>query len=361
MTTPRMLAMATFALTGALASADGPIGAPCFANESAIELFTNVDLAGKVSVVTGADTGIGLEVARALAARGATVVMPARNPSKMRLAAAGIKRTVPRAHLVLPESSLDLASFATVRALAEELQRFPAIDILVNNAGTDSNPHQLMTEDGLELTFQVDYPSHWLLTHLLLPQLRLAKGRVVNVASKAYALACELSMRWNCMALNRLPPPVISSTKAVPVLGSTRSNYGIAKQLMLRWTEELARRESVAGTGVTAFSLHPGFVNTSMAAAVTPFWHWFACKSDGREGAPCPTTPAQGALTPTFLALAPGIEGSSGSYYEWCAKTKPMVGPASQAFQDALWNLTLKWVSNVSAPLGVAGVDAVIV
>jgi len=348
---PRLLAIVTFAPTLSLSSADGPIGAPCFANETAMQLFTDIDLSGKVSVVTGSDRGIGIEVARALAARRSTVVMPGRNLAKMRSAAADIKRTVPYADLVVPDFVFDLSSFAKVRGLVKELERFPAIHILVNNAGTDSNPHAVLTEDGLEMVFQIDYPSQWLFTHLLLPQLRAGKGRIMNVGSKAYSLACEQSERANCMNLDRLPPPVIANATPVPIFGFPRSNYGIAKRLMLRWTEELAKRETAAGTGVTAFYLHPGFVNTSSFFNKKGFMFWLGCKSDGRKGAPCPTTPAQGALTPTFLALAPGIEENSGSYFEWCAKAKVMIAPASQSYQEGLWNLTLNWVGNFSAPL----------
>merc|ERR1712190_29780 len=89
-----------------------------------------------------------------------------------------------------------------------------------------------------------------------------------------------------------------------------------------------------------------------MAANVPRVFNWFACMSDGRKGAPCPTTPAQGALTPAFLALAPGIQHHSGDYYEWCAPTKlPPAGGSSQDFKDGLWNLTARWVENFSMPL----------
>lgn len=329
----------------------GPIGAPCHANESAIDLFSDIDMSGKIAIVTGSDTGIGLETARALAARHATVVLAGRNMTKMEAAEAEIKRSVPHAKLLVPQQTLDLSSFAMVQALAHSLKQFPAIHVLVNNAGVASTSHPVLTNDGFDLVFEVDYLAPWLLTHLLLPQLRAGKGRIVNVASKAAALACLMSEHWNCMDLERLPPAPTSGT--VPLMGLPRSNYGIAKLLMIRWTEDLARREAASGTGVTAFSLHPGFVKTDMASNASSFFSWLACQSDGRQGAPCPTTPAIGALTPTFLALAPGIEKTSGGYYEWCAPAKlpnPGAAGASDAYKEELWKRTKTWIANFTEP-----------
>lgn len=205
------------------------------------------------------------------------------------------------------------------------------------------------------MVFEIDYMNTWLLTELLLPQLRAAKGRVVQVVSKAAALACEMGAHLSCMDLKNLPPPPISGT--VPVLGLPKSNYGIAKLATIRSTEDLARREAAAGTGVTAFTTHPGFVATGIPASKT--WSYLACQADGREGAPCPTTPPMGALTPVFLALAPVASLSSGSFYEWCYKsTLPgpgfMVPGASQEYQEGLRNLTAKWLANYTKPISVA-------
>jgi len=297
------LAMATF-----LATARAQIGEPCFANETAMELFNNVDLTGKVAIVTGCDKGIGLEVIKALAARKATVIPAVRKLEELDATVALIKKEVPNAIVQLPTAPLDLSSFAVVRAFAEHLQHLPAIDILVNNAGMDNNPHQLMTKDGFEMVFQIDFASNFLLTNLMLPQLRKAKGRIVNLVSKAYRLACVMSKRFKCMNIDRLPPPVITGSQKVPVMGIPVSNYGIARLAMIRFAEELQARENAAGTGLTIYSVNPGFVNTSMAKGsnLSPMFSWLGCKTEGRPGVKCPVLPQQGALTPTFLALAPG-------------------------------------------------------
>jgi NAD(P)-dependent dehydrogenase (short-subunit alcohol dehydrogenase family) len=276
-----------------------------------------------------------------------------------------IKAAVPTAKVVIPDALLDLSSFADVRNYAQSLQKLPSVDVLVNDAGMANNPHQLKTKDGFEMAFQIDYPSQWLLTYLLLPRLRKAKGRIVNLSSKAYRMACPMAKRFQCMQLENLPPPVITGSQKVPVLGIPVSNYGIARLLMIRWTEDLAHRE--AENGVIATTVNPGFVNTSMADShnLSPVFRKLACATDGRPGAPCPTLPAQGALTPTFLALAPTEKIDNGKYYEWC-ETAPvnqcldvLDGPwiptqcagEDQKYKDGLWDLTAKWVENFTAPL----------
>merc|ERR1719504_161768 len=112
-------------------------------------------------------------------------------------------------------------------------------------------------------------------------------------------MACPMAQRWQCMELDRLPPPVIEGHDKVPVIGIPVSNYGISRLLMIRWTEDLARREKEAGTGVTVTSVNPGFVNTSLADKhnLSPMSLKLACATEGRPGAPCPTSPPQGALT----------------------------------------------------------------
>eukprot|EP00937_MAST-01D_sp_MAST-1D-sp2_P006234 g6234.t1 len=353
---------------------DSPIGAPCSPTATAFDIFPSADLSGKTALVTGSSTGIGLEVARVLATRKARVILTWRNRTRCLVVADEIRRTAgSTADLVCPALPLDLASFGTVRAFAKSLNRsfMPALDILVNDAAMANNPHGLMTEDSMEMAFQVDYPATWLLTELLLPQMRAAHSgaRIVNLVSKAFRSACMMSERHNCLALDRLPPPVIpgeSPNASVPIMHIPPTNYGIAKLLVVRWTEDLARREATAGTGVRAFSVDPGFVNTSMAgkANMSPFFFKLACTTESRKGAPCPTTAAQGALTPAFLAMAPDAylpAAETGGYFEWCAPSKVskcVGGPSTvahcqlstQAEQASLWNLTASWVRKFLDP-----------
>jgi NAD(P)-dependent dehydrogenase (short-subunit alcohol dehydrogenase family) len=143
------------------------------------------DQHGRIAVVTGANGGLGLETARQLAAKGAHVVMAARNQEKAAAAVEEIRTTAPDAALELV--ALDLASQASVRAAAGQIMAaHPSIDLLVNNAGVMATA-EAKTVDGFELQLGVDHLGHWSLTALLLPALLRARGaRIVTVTSSAH-------------------------------------------------------------------------------------------------------------------------------------------------------------------------------
>ena len=134
------------------------------------------DLTGKLVVVTGGNSGIGLETARRLAAAGAAVVLAVRNPDKGAVAVADIGRTNPGTEVTA--CRLDLASLSSIEACANEmLGSGRPIDILVNNAGVMAVPTRHLTEDGFELQLGTNHLGHFALTGRLLPLLRRAPGR----------------------------------------------------------------------------------------------------------------------------------------------------------------------------------------
>src|SRR5437899_8554165 len=135
---------------------------------------------GRLAVVTGANTGLGFETARVLAARGASVVLAVRDTDKGKAAAARIAGTAPGATVTV--QPLDLASLDSIRAAAGELRaRHPRIDLLINNAGVMLTPRQA-TGDGFELQFGTNHLGHFALTGLLLEQmLPVPDSRVVTV------------------------------------------------------------------------------------------------------------------------------------------------------------------------------------
>jgi NAD(P)-dependent dehydrogenase (short-subunit alcohol dehydrogenase family) len=140
----------------------------------------------------------------------------------------------------------DLSSLAEVRTLAEQVTReAPVLDVLLNNAGVFMQ-ERLLSTDGHELTFAVNHLSHFLLTHLLLPTLRAAEqGRVVNVASGVHASG------------------EVKVEDLEPVRGfSGYGAYAASKLMNVLFTHELARR--LESTSVTAYSLHPGVINTKL-------------------------------------------------------------------------------------------------
>ncbi|MEV4126588.1 SDR family NAD(P)-dependent oxidoreductase [Nocardia sp. NPDC049707] len=190
------------------------------------------DLSGKTVVVTGASSGIGAEAAAKLVARGATVAVVGRSP----------ERTAEVAARVGAESFIaDFARFDEVRKLADRLlDRYPRIDVLANNAG-GAWAKRTVTDDGNELTFQVNHLSPFLLTALLLDRLVQSQARVVNTASMTYRMA-----RLDLDTVN-------ASTGSFNQLGA----YGAAKLATIICTRELARR-----TGLITVAFHPGAVAT---------------------------------------------------------------------------------------------------
>lgn len=255
------------------------------------------DLAGEVVVVTGANSGLGLETARALAGAGATVVMAARDANKARAARDDILADHPRARLEIEE--MDLASLDSVRSAASRIiGRHPAVDILVNNAGVMATPED-RTEDGFELQFGVNHLGHWVLTARLLPALLHAdSARVVTVTSTGHHFGRRLDPdnpnlegRYNpWRAYNR----------------SKLANYHFALGLHREF-----RRH-----GVTAESLvaHPGLVRTNLQVRTVEqggagrsgrFWRWLAATTG--------MTPARGALPQLRAATDP--KARSGQMY----------------------------------------------
>ncbi len=211
-------------------------------------LFATVpDLSGKLVVVTGANSGLGLGLAGRLAAGGADVVMAIRNRAKGEAAIAEIRAGVPDAKLTI--RSLDLSSLAAVAALGEQLNaEGRPIDILVNNAGVMTPPERDTTADGFELQFGSNHLGHFALTAHLLPLLRGAKGaRVVSLSS--------LAARYGRIHFD--DPQFEKKYSAMAA-------YGQSKLAVLMFARELDRLSRQAGWGITSTAAHPGLTMTNL-------------------------------------------------------------------------------------------------
>jgi NAD(P)-dependent dehydrogenase (short-subunit alcohol dehydrogenase family) len=203
------------------------------------------DLSGRTAVVTGANTGLGLQTARVLAARGAHVVLACRNLDKAERAAAQIAAP---AEASTSAVRLDLASQSCVRRAAAEIRaRFPTVDLLINNAGVMEVPCQ-RTGDGFELTLATNHLGPFALTGLLLD--RLAAGaRIVTVSSMAH--------RDGVIDFGDLQAERHYDAEQA---------YSQSKLANLLFTYELDRRLRAAGAGVIAVACHPGVVYTDLFA-----------------------------------------------------------------------------------------------
>ena len=204
------------------------------------------DLSGRTAVVTGANTGLGLQAARVLAARGAHVVLTCRNAVKASRAADQIAAASPGNEASVVR--LDLSSQASVRAAATEIRaRFPRVDLLINNAGVMEVPYQ-RTEDGFELTLATNHLGPFALTGLLLD--RLADGaRIVTVSSIGHL---DGVIGFDDLQSERNYDPDRA--------------YGQSKLANLLFTYELDRRLRAAGSSLAALACHPGVVYTDLFA-----------------------------------------------------------------------------------------------
>jgi NAD(P)-dependent dehydrogenase (short-subunit alcohol dehydrogenase family) len=204
------------------------------------------DQTGRVAVVTGGNTGLGLETARALSRRGAAVVLACRNLGRGEAAADRL-----RSEGGSPDVSvvrLDLASLTSIHRGAQEIRdSWPRLDLLVNNAGVMDLPYQL-SEDGHELMFAVNHLGHFALTGLLLDRLLATSGsRVVTVSSGAHRRAA------------------LETVDADPGRQVGRGDaYARSKLANLLFTYELQHRLDAADASTVALAAHPGNARTDL-------------------------------------------------------------------------------------------------
>lgn len=218
----------------------------------------------KIAVITGANTGLGLETTKAFAEKNIEVVMACRNESKAEKAKAEILKEIPKAQLkILP---LDLSSLDAVRGFAEKFKsEYNSLDILVNNAGLMIPPYGT-TKDGFELQFGINYLGHFLLTGLLLEPLKnAAEARVVSLSSLAH--------KWGDIYFEDLQfQNNYDKQKA----------YGQSKLACLMFAYELDRRLKAQQLSVKSLAAHPGLSRTNlfrhltgMMKLLTPFVYPF--------------------------------------------------------------------------------------
>ncbi|HEY7849566.1 MAG TPA: SDR family oxidoreductase [Ktedonobacterales bacterium] len=282
-------------------------------------------LAGKTILVTGATGGIGFVAARSLAAMSATVVVVGRDPGKARATVAQIQRDT--GATAVNALTADLSSMQSVRRLAAEFQaQYPRLDVLLNNVGAVFMRRQT-TVDGFERTFALNHLAPFLLTHLLLDQLKSdAPARVVTVSSMAHG---GQTIDFN--DVNRTGRRY-----------SPWSAYGESKLANIMFTYALARR--LEGSGVTANTLHPGFVATGFAKNNGALW-----KAAMTLARPFAISPQQGAQTSIYLASSPDVAAMSGHYF---MKSKPAQSSKVSydvAAQERLWSLS-EQMTGATAP-----------
>ncbi len=299
------------------------------ARSTAEDALGTTTLAGKVAIVTGANSGIGTETARVLARGGAHVFLACRSLETAEATAQALRASLPAGAGKVDVLALDLADLASVRAgAAEFLATGLPLHILVNNAGVMATP-LAKTAQGYELQAGTNHVGHFLFTKLLLPRLEAsAPARIVNVSSGLHTRGKAARL---LETLER--DPGFAQRKYVPF-----DAYGDSKLANVLFTHQLSK---LLPKSVEAFSLHPGVIPTNLT------------RSMGFSGAvfrvvakPFMKSVPQGAATSVYAATAPDLAGKSGSYLADCAIAKPSPEGRDDAIAAKLWEVSERLVGD---------------
>lgn len=276
------------------------------AGATADEVMQGIDLRGRTIVVTGCNSGIGLETMRVLAACGAHVIGTARDAAKGRAACDSV-------HGQATPVVLELSEPASIVACAQHVGRLaPRIDALVCNAGIVLGTHEQV--GGLEKQFAVNHIGHFLLVNRLLAPVLAARGRVVVVGSGNHRDAPEGGIQFDDLS----------------GAGWYRSGYSHSKLANGLFSFELARR--LDGTGATSNCVTPGHTRTNILRAT------------GSNYADSARTPAQGAAMPCYAAAHPAMTGINGSYLSDFRAAPQSAAQTDRAMAGRLWRVSERLV-----------------
>ncbi|XP_077365636.1 retinol dehydrogenase 12 isoform X2 [Festucalex cinctus] len=257
-------------------------------------------LDNKTVIITGANTGIGKETARDLAARGARIIMACRDLERAEEARSEIVEDTGNENVLVRK--VDLSDSRSIRAFAELINR-----------GIMMCPYS-KTADGFEMQFGVNHLGHFLLTYLLLDLIKFsAPARIVVVASVAHT--------WTGLRLDDL-----NSESSY----DTMKAYGQSKLANVLFARALAKK--LKGTGVSVFSLHPGVVQSDL-------WrHQHQCIQVAVKIFRVFTkTTVEGAQTTIYCAVQPGLESQSGAYFSDCAPARCSRSASDDDLAQELW------------------------
>jgi len=281
---------------------------------------SNSWIKGKTCLITGANTGIGKETARKIAALEASVVMVCRSQEKGEVARKEIIESTSNKNVDL--LLCDLASLKDVRRFAEEfLKNYSQLHVLINNAGVFRMKREI-SEDGYELTFAVNYLAHYYLTTYLLTFLKKSSpSRIVNVSS-------DIHKYFKI----RLKDPLLERRY------NGQQAYSNSKTAMVLFTNKLVRE--LEGTEVSVFSVNPGHVKTQLTTEGLP--KWFSVLS---SLVPNRRTPSLGATSSVFAAASSSLDGLTGLYLTDCKESKTAKMTRDIVNQDYLWDFSEVLVS----------------
>ncbi|MFF4272663.1 SDR family NAD(P)-dependent oxidoreductase [Streptomyces sp. NPDC001536] len=283
-----------------MSTAQHKIGSGFDARSTADDVLAGLDLTGRLAVVTGGYSGLGLETTRALTKAGARVVVPARRPAVAQEAVAGIDG--------VEVDELDLGDLDSVRGFAERfLASGRRIDFMIDNAGIMACP-ETRVGPGWEAQFATNHLGHFALVNRLWPAIESGGARVVSVSSRGHHFS---GMRWDDVHWQRGDYDKWQA-------------YGQAKTANVLFAVHLDRLGQEHG--VRAFSLHPGGIMTPLQRHL-PKEEMIANGWIDENGNPIPQvgfkTPEEGAATQVWAATSPQLDGLGGVYLEDCDIAEP--------------------------------------
>ena len=273
-------------------------------HSTAEEVTAGLDLTGMTAVVTGCNSGLGLETMRVLALRGAHVIGTSRTIEKGREACASVAgKTTPVV--------LELTDFDSVVACAAQIQKMNvAIDMLILNAGIVLR--RLEQINGLEKQFVVNHLGHFILTNRLLDRVRAARqGRVVVVGSGLHQRAPEGGIQFGDLSGK----------------GWSDKAYEHSKLANGLFSLELSKR--LRGTRATSNCVSPGFVRTNLSRNV-----------DTSKLPPAPKSASEGAATTCYVATSPALANTTGEYFSDCNPAPQSAYQTDDAMAAKLWNVS---------------------
>ncbi|MBM4197273.1 MAG: SDR family NAD(P)-dependent oxidoreductase [Gammaproteobacteria bacterium] len=293
---------------------EGVAVSPFGADSTAEEVTAGLDLSGKTALITGANSGLGLETMRVLAMRGATVIAAARTIEKAREAAASVQGQIIPAAIELTDFAGIVAGTDAVRALGTP------IDMLILNAGIMALP-ELEQVNGLEKQFVTNHLGHFIVGNRLLPLVQAApQGRVVVLSSSGYRWAPPGGIEFDNLSGERDYDP--------------NKMYGQSKLANHLFVRELAKR--LAGSTTTANSVHPGVILTNLGRHF-PEWQVFIARLIGWTFM---KSIEAGSATTCYVATAPALATVSGHYFADCNAEVPGGEMNNDELAARLWQVS---------------------
>lgn len=295
------------------------------------EVLAGKDLSGRTVFITGANSGLGQETARAMASRGAHVILAGRDQAKLDGTAAAIRETLPKAQL--DTITIDLTSLENIRAATSRArQRFAKIDLLINNAGVMATPFQ-HTHDGFEMQFGTNHLGHFAMTAELMPLIERGHlKRIVNLSSRGHHFT---PVNFDDPHFEHRPYDPWES-------------YGHSKTANVLFSVGLEQRFAVMG--IHAYAVHPGGIQTNLGRHMTPeMVEALMARVTSSDTGFAWKTVAQGAATSCWAATAEELEGKGGVYCEDChvaaiddesATSGVRSYAVNPSFADRLWKLS---------------------